>query len=130
MTGQALPVYARKAGAGEWRIRVWVQPGARRDELAGLHQEHLKIRLGAPAVDNKANQALVAFVAGLLGLRRSQVSLEAGHGSRQKTLRVQAEAEPVWPALVDQADGQPPTEGDEHGSTGTRAHRKVRNPGR
>jgi len=76
-----------------------VQPGAKRDELAGLHQECLKIRLSAPAVDNKANQALVLYVAGLLGLKRSQVSLTAGHTSRNKTLRVLAEKEPTWPLV-------------------------------
>lgn len=130
MAGQALPVYARSAGGGEWRIRIWVQPGAKRDELAGLHQDHLKIRLGAPAVDNKANQALVAFVAGLFGLKRSQVSLETGHSSRQKTLCLHTTAEPAWPALADQAEEQTPTEGDEYGSSGARDHRKVRNPGR
>ncbi|WP_459854079.1 DUF167 domain-containing protein [Humidesulfovibrio idahonensis] len=78
---------------------MWVQPGAKRDELAGLHQECLKIRLSAPAVDNKANQALVLYVAGLLGLKRSQVSLAAGHTSRKKTLRVLAEKEPIWPQV-------------------------------
>jgi len=97
--GQAPPVFVRQAGSGEWRIKVWVQPGAKRDELAGLHQECLKIRLSAPAVDNKANQALVLYVAGLLGLKRSQVSLAAGHTSRKKTLRVLAEKEPIWPQV-------------------------------
>jgi uncharacterized protein len=127
--GQAPPVYVRSAGNGVWRLQIWVQPGARRDELAGLHQDFLKIRLSAPAVDNKANQALIAYLAALLGLKRGQVSLEAGHTSRRKTLRVEADAEPVWPSVLDQADRQPPTEGVEHGSTGTRAHRKVRKPG-
>jgi len=106
---------------------VWVQPGAKKNELAGLHQECLKIRLSAPAVDNKANTALVEFVAALLGLKRSQVSLEAGHTSRRKTLRVLAEKEPIWPRTPETglAGGQPPTEGDTHGSNGSRPNRKV-----
>jgi len=126
--GQAPPVFVRQAGSGEWRFRVWVQPGAKRSELAGLHEEHLKIRLSAPAVDNKANLALVEFVAELLGLRRSQISLTAGHTSRKKTLRVLAEEEPIWPQVpvTDEAGGQPPTEGATHGSNGSRPHRKVR----
>jgi uncharacterized protein len=95
--GQAPPVFVRPAGEGEWRIKVWVQPGAKRNEVAGLHQDFLKIRICAPAVDNKANQSLVEFVAGLLGLKRSQVSLAAGHTSRGKTLRILAEEEPAWP---------------------------------
>jgi len=87
-----------------------VQPGAKKDELAGLHDNRLKIRLSAPAVDNKANQALVLYVARLLGLKRNQVSLTAGHTSRKKTLRVLAEQEPIWPEVhLDEAGGQPPT---------------------
>jgi uncharacterized protein len=93
----ALPVFVRKTGEGRWSFRVWVQPGAKRSELAGLYQDSLKIRLSAPAVDNKANTALVEYVAALLGLRRSQVSLEAGHTSRGKTLRIENDAEPAWP---------------------------------
>lgn len=125
--GQAPPVYVHKAGSGEWRLKVWVQPGAKRDELAGMHDDSLKIRLCAPAVDNKANQALVLYVAGLLGLKRNQVSLSAGHTSRRKTLRVLAEKEPIWPVVAeDGAGGQPPTEGATHGSIGSRPHRKVR----
>ncbi|MGE4264204.1 MAG: DUF167 domain-containing protein [Desulfovibrio sp.] len=124
--GQALPEFVRLAGTGDWRIQVWVQPGAKRNELAGLHLNCLKIRLSAPAVDNKANTALVEYVAALLGLKRSQVSLEAGHTSRRKTLRVLAQKEPIWPQVqADQAGGQPPTEGATHGSIGSRPHRKV-----
>ncbi|MHC1751712.1 DUF167 domain-containing protein [Humidesulfovibrio sp.] len=105
---------------------VWVQPGAKRNELAGLHDDCLKIRLSAPAVDNKANTALVEYVAALLGLKRNQVSLESGHMSRRKTLRVLAQKEPIWPRVpADQAGGQPPTEGATHGSIGSRPHRKV-----
>lgn len=125
--GQAPPVFVRLADSGDWRVQVWVQPGAKRNELAGLHQNCLKIRLSAPAVDNKANQALVEFVAELLGLKRSQVSLTAGQTSRKKTLRVLAQTEPIWPDVpfTDPAGGQPPTEGAKHGSSGSRPHRKV-----
>ena len=100
MTERAAPVFIRQAGSGEWRIRVHVQPGAKRDELAGLFDESLKIRLTAPAVDNKANGALVNFLASLLGLKRSQVSLASGQTSRSKTLRVLAETEPDWSKLM------------------------------
>jgi len=93
-------VFIRQAGGGEWRIRVHVQPGAKRDELAGLYDESLKVRLTAPAVDNKANGALVNFLANLLGLKRSQVSLASGQTSRNKTLRVLAETEPDWSKLM------------------------------
>lgn len=79
-----------------WRISVWVQPGARKTEFAGMHGEHVKIRLRAPAVDNKANTALTLFVAEALGLRPRQVVIESGHGTRRKSLIVHTEEEPDW----------------------------------
>ncbi len=94
------PVFIRQAGSGDWRIRVHVQPGAKRNELAGLFQDSLKVRLLAPAVDNKANGALVDFMAKLLGLRRSQLRLASGQSSRDKSLRVLAETEPDWSKLM------------------------------
>ncbi|MHC1701291.1 MAG: DUF167 domain-containing protein [Humidesulfovibrio sp.] len=117
MTEAKPPVFVRQAGSGDWRIRVHVQPGARREELAGLFQDSLKVRLLAPAVDNKANGALVNFMANLLGLKRSQVSLASGHGSRSKSLRILAETEPDWSKLMCWLNTieVPPKQGVEHG---------------
>lgn len=89
------PGFAGPAKGG-WRLCVWVQPGAKKTELAGMHGDYLKIRLHAPAVDNKANNALTVFVAKVLGLKSQQVSIESGHGSRQKNLLLHTEEEPDW----------------------------------
>jgi len=97
------PVYAGPAKDGGWRLCLWVQPGAKKTELAGMHGEYLKIRLRAPAVDNKANNALTVFVAGLLGIRTPQVVIESGHGSRQKNLLLLTEEEPDWNVFADRA---------------------------
>ena len=70
------------------------QPGAKRTEIAGLHGESLKIRLAAPPVEGKANEALLRFIAAELGLRRSEVALVRGETSREKTVRVPAGADP------------------------------------
>ena len=85
---------------GVWRLNVWVQPGANRNEPVGLYQDCCKIKLSAPPVDNKANKALVAYVAETLGLRKSQVSLESGQTSRRKVLIIRSESEPEWPAVM------------------------------
>ncbi len=91
----SLPEYLSPAGEGQWRMAVWVQPGAKRDEPAGLYQGCLKLRIAAPAVDNKANKAVVRYAAKLLNVRPNQVSLESGHASRRKTLRIDSVAQPV-----------------------------------
>ena len=93
------PVFVSPAENG-WHLLVHVQPGAKRSECAGLRENRLRIRLAAPAVEGKANKALVAFVAKALGLRAARVILVSGDTGRQKRLLVLAEAEPDWNALV------------------------------
>ncbi|MEW5911918.1 MAG: DUF167 domain-containing protein [Thermodesulfobacteriota bacterium] len=67
---------------------VRVSPRASRDQLAGEAQGCLKVRLTAPPVEGAANLALIKFLAKALGLPRSQLSLLAGHKSRQKRVLV------------------------------------------
>jgi len=78
----------RVAADGRITLTLHIQPGARKTEVAGLHGEALKIRLAAPPVDGKANEALVRFVAAALGLPRSAVQLKSGQTSRHKVLEV------------------------------------------
>ena len=71
-------------------LRCFVQPRASRDEIAGIHNECLKIRLTAAPVDGKANQQLQKFIAKQFGVARRQVTLLQGETSRHKTLRIEA----------------------------------------
>lgn len=100
------PSYVESLGSGKWRLLVWVQPGARKTAPAGTYQDRLKLRIEAPAVDNKANTALVEHVARVLGLRRGQVALAAGQTSRGKTLVIESENEPLWAALAPEPTGR------------------------
>lgn len=78
----------RIAGDGRITLTLHIQPGAKKTEFAGLHGDALKIRLAAPPVDGKANEALVKFIAETLGLARSAVYLKSGQTSRRKVLEV------------------------------------------
>lgn len=69
-------------------LMLHIQPGAKRTEVAGIHGEALKVRLGAPPVDGKANDCLTTFLAERLGLPKSRVVLEAGASSRSKRVRI------------------------------------------
>jgi uncharacterized protein (TIGR00251 family) len=69
-------------------LRLHIQPGARKTEVAGLHGEALKIRLAAPPVDGKANACLIAFLAERFGVAKSAVSLLSGDTSRVKRVHV------------------------------------------
>lgn len=77
----------RKTKAG-WLISVHAQPGAKKSAVAGLHGESLKVRVAAPPVEGKANDALTAFVAKALDLPRRSVRIVKGESSREKVLLV------------------------------------------
>ena len=70
-------------------IDVYVQPGAKRSEFAGQYGERIKIRLAAPAVDNKANEALIEFLAEHYRVPRRQVRITSGLKSRQKRVVIE-----------------------------------------
>ena len=67
---------------------VRVVPRASKDEIVGIHGDALKIRVTAPPVEGRANEALIAFLAKRLGVRKSQVEIVAGATSRRKMIRV------------------------------------------
>jgi uncharacterized protein (TIGR00251 family) len=70
-------------------LDVHVQPGASRSEFAGRHGERIKIRLAAPAVEGKANVALVEFLAEHYGVPRRSVRIVSGLKSRRKRVAIE-----------------------------------------
>lgn len=82
----------RRQPDGALCIRVHAQPGASRTEVAGLHGEALKIRVAAPALEERANAALVEFIAARLGVPKRDVTLASGERSREKRFVVRGNA--------------------------------------
>ena len=70
-------------------VPLHVQVRARRDEIAGVHNGALKLRISAPPVDDAANRAIVSFFASLLAIPKSKLQIVAGQKSRDKVLRVE-----------------------------------------
>lgn len=67
---------------------VRVQPRASRDEIAGEMAGALKVRLRAPAVEDRANEALREFLASLLKTPKSAVRILSGERSRTKRIEI------------------------------------------
>ena len=68
---------------------VRVQPRASKDEIAGEMEGALKIRLQAPALEDRANEALIEFLARLLKTPKSAVRILSGERSRTKRIAIQ-----------------------------------------
>jgi uncharacterized protein (TIGR00251 family) len=83
-----VPEIFENIAAGTVSFPVRVQPRASKDEITGVINGALKIRLQAPAVDNRANEALVEFLAHLLKTPKSAVRILAGDRSRRKRIEI------------------------------------------
>ena len=80
---------------GDLQLTVHVQPGAKTSSCTGIHGDALKIRLAAPPVDGKANQALIAWLALNLACPQNRIEIIRGQTSRRKTLCIEARDEIV-----------------------------------
>jgi uncharacterized protein (TIGR00251 family) len=96
---QALALLSRE-GAVSFAVRV--QPRASRDEIAGVMDGALKVRLQAPALEDRANVALCEYLARLLKTPKSAVRLLSGERSRTKRLEIRGVTEQQVLALLKQ----------------------------
>lgn len=71
---------------GDLFLRIKAVPNSSKNEICGLYEDALKVKLKAPAVENKANEELVKYFAKLLKLPKSNVFLKSGGTSKHKTL--------------------------------------------
>jgi uncharacterized protein (TIGR00251 family) len=73
---------------GTVTFSVRVLPRASKDEISGTMEGALKIRLRAPALENRANEALIEFLAGLLKTSKSAVRIQGGEHARTKRVEI------------------------------------------
>jgi uncharacterized protein (TIGR00251 family) len=85
-----LPVWLKldNASSLSFIIAFHCQPGSKKTEVQGEHDGRLKLRLAAPPVEGKANDALIAYLSKIFKINRSQVELLAGDLSRLKRVKV------------------------------------------
>ncbi len=69
-------------------FQVRVQPRAKKNAITGELGEALKLSLIAPPIEGRANEACISFLAEVLNVSRSSISIAAGESSRNKVIRV------------------------------------------
>ena len=69
-------------------MKLRIVPNAKRDEVVGEHGDAVKIKVAAPALEGKANEALLEFVAGKLRVHRRDIALITGEKSRGKLIEI------------------------------------------
>jgi uncharacterized protein (TIGR00251 family) len=69
-------------------LKVYLQPKSSKNQVVGPYRDGIKVRITAPPVEGKANEALIRFLAKEFGVPPSCIEMFKGHHSREKTLRI------------------------------------------
>lgn len=70
------------------KITVRVQPGARKNEVLGFQEDILRVKIAAPPVEGKANRELIVFLSEVIGIRKSDITIEKGETAKRKVLGI------------------------------------------
>ena len=81
----SLPEFIRENVAGT-TVDVYVQPRASKNEVAGIQEGILKVRLTAAPVEGEANKECIRFLAKVFVTPKSRLEIIQGHKSRRKTI--------------------------------------------
>ena len=92
MSGEATRLAIQEKD-GSLTFPVRVVPRAKKNDIVGVEGGVLRVRLTAPPVRGKANEALVEFLAQALGVRKGQVEIARGQKAKDKAIRVRGLSE-------------------------------------
>ncbi len=85
-----LPPWLKEENAktNTYVLALYCQPGAKKTEVQGEHDGRLKIRLAAPPVEGRANEALILWLSKTLKIHRAAIELLAGDLSRMRRVKI------------------------------------------
>jgi len=89
LSGKEDVVYLRQERDGV-SLKVHLTPRSAKESVGGLHGDALQIKVKAPPVKGRANEALIKFLSRRLGLPRNKLTLRAGSTSRTKILHIES----------------------------------------
>ena len=69
-------------------LKVYLQPKSSKNEVVGPYRDGIKVKVTAPPIEGKANEALIRFLAKEFGISPSCIEILKGHHYREKILRI------------------------------------------
>jgi len=81
-------------------LKVYLQPKSSKNEIIGPYRDGIRVKVTAPPVEGKANEALIRFLSKKLGVSPSSIEILKGNHSREKTLRVSGISDQEWVAKL------------------------------
>jgi hypothetical protein len=83
-----------------FRLSVHVQPGAKQPGIVGWVDDVLRVRVAAPPVDGKANEAFIALLSDVLGVPKAMVTIHRGTRGRSKLVLIEGLSQQDGTALL------------------------------
>jgi uncharacterized protein (TIGR00251 family) len=72
----------------EITLKIYLQPKSSKNEIIGPYRDGIKVKVTAPPVRGKANEALIKFLAKEFKISASSIEILKGHNSREKIIRI------------------------------------------
>ena len=87
-------------------LKLYIQPGSKKNEVIGLFEGSLKIKLATQPIEGQANLALIKYLSQLLKVPKSKIILKKGDKSRHKIVDIQSN-DPNLIMRLEQMEGKP-----------------------
>ena len=88
-------------------LKIYLQPKSSNNEVVGPYRDGIKVKVTAPPIEGKANEALIRFLAKKFGIPPSCIEILKGHHSREKTLKISGLSLQERLDPFDDSQGQP-----------------------
>jgi len=86
------------------KIAVHIKPNASQNEVVGLKGGVLQVRIAAPPVKGKANKELIKFLSNVLGITKSNLTIEKGIAGKKKTIAIRGLGQEQVTRLLERHD--------------------------
>ena len=77
-------------------LKVYLQPKSSKNEVVGPYKDGIKVKVTAPPIEGKANEALIRFLAKEFGISSSSIEIFKGLHAREKTLKISGILNQEW----------------------------------
>jgi uncharacterized protein len=84
-------------------LKVYLQPKSSKNEIVGPYRDGIKVKVAAPPIEGKANEALIRYLAKELEVSSSSIKILKGVHAREKTLRISGKLNQEWVKKLDPA---------------------------
>ncbi|AJC48415.1 YggU family protein [Allofrancisella guangzhouensis] len=77
-----------------YKVSVYIQPNSSKTEICREYKSSLKIKISSPAVDGKANKAVIDFLSKQFKIKKKNIIIVKGITSRQKVIALNVDKIP------------------------------------